>query len=212
MASDIQPHSKGAEAVFPFLRGIAYLLFGFFFSPIKIHNSSRVPKDGAVLVIANHLSNSDPVVVQYSCPRLVHFLARRELFEMGLLGKFVRWWRAIPIKQSSADKGAIKAAVELLKAGQPVGIFPEGQLSIDGKLLELFEGTALIVRMSGAPCICLGLKGTNKFMPAPRVFPRWGFCRIEAKWGEVRSFGRDTEAGEIMSWIESELKSLSGQS
>lgn len=211
MASEIQPHSRGVHRVFPFLRGIAYLLFGFFACPIRVRDAKRVPAEGAVLVISNHLSNSDPVVVQYASPRLVHFLARRELFGMGLLGKFVSWWRAIPIKQSSADKGAIKSAVELLKSGQAVGIFPEGQLSFDGKLLELFEGTALIVRLSGATCVCVGLKNTNRFMPAPRVFPWWGFSRIEAQWGQPRTFTKSTEPEEIMSWIESELKTLSGQ-
>lgn len=131
---------------------------------------------------------------------------------MGLLGKFVTWWRGIPIKQSSADKGAIKKAIEVLKSGAVVGIFPEGQLSPDGKLIELFEGTALIIRMAQCPCMCVGLQGSNKLMPHPSVIPRWSFRRIEARWGQPRSFSKDSTTEEIMSWIESELLTLSDQS
>ena len=130
---------------------------------------------------------------------------------MGLLGNFLRWWRTVPIKQSSADRGAIKKAIELLKAGEAVGIFPEGQLSPDGKLLDLFAGTALIVRLAETPCVCVGLRGTNKVMPHPSVIPRWAFTTVRAHWGEVRTFTKDTEQEEIMDWIESELRRLSGQ-
>lgn len=204
-------HSPGAKFVFPILRGIAWLLFGFFGAPIRILNRACMPRTGSLLVISNHISNSDPVVVQYASPRLLHFLARRELFEMGLLGKFVRWWRAIPIKQSSADKGAIKTAVERLKAGEAVVIFPEGQLSPDGTLIELFSGTALIIRLAQTSCICVGLTGTNKFMPCPRTVPTWSFKAIEANWGEVKQFSKANTEEEIMGWIESELLRLTGQ-
>ena len=204
-------HPPLVGVLFPILRVVAFFVFLFFAAPLRILQKRNVRRSGPLLVISNHLSNTDPVVVQYSCPRLIHFLARKELFSMGGLGKFVRLWGAVPIKQSSADKGAIKRSIELLKAGECVGIFPEGQLSPDGRLLELFDGTALIVRLSGAPCVCVGLQGTNRVMPHPRVVPTWAFSRITATWGEVKEFSRESTTEEIMGWIESELKRLSHQ-
>lgn len=204
-------HSGALRALYPFLKGFACFLFLFFAAPIRSINRRSVPKDGAVLVIANHISNTDPVVVQYACPRFLHFLARKELFDMGLLGRFIKWWRAIPIKQSSADKGAIKRSIELLKSGEAVAIFPEGQLSPDGKLLELFAGTALIIRKAESPCICLGITGSNKMMPHPKETPTWAFTTIKANWGDARKFDPETPDEEIMAWIEAELRRLTGQ-
>lgn len=204
-------HPRMLKVVFPLLRVAAYLLFLFFAAPLRVFGSYRVPRHGPLLVISNHISNTDPVVVQYACPRLIHFLARKELFDMGLLGRFTKWWGAVPIRQSSADKGAIKSAVQLLREGQAVGIFPEGQLSPDGNLIELLEGTALIVRLSGAPCVCLGLRGSNKMMPCPSVIPRWAFASVQARWGEVKTFCKDSTTEEVMSWVEAELRSLTDQ-
>ncbi|MFX8692373.1 lysophospholipid acyltransferase family protein, partial [Acinetobacter baumannii] len=92
--------------------------------------SRHVPRGGALLVIVNHQSNTDPPFVQLVCPRPIHFLARRQLWEWGGLVSFmVRAWRAVPISQATADRTAIKNALELLNQGRCVGIFPEGQLS-----------------------------------------------------------------------------------
>ena len=204
-------HPKSLRVLFPIIKGIATAIFWFFAAPIFTKNRRSIPQSGSLLIISNHISNTDPIVVQYASSRLVHFLARKELFSMGLLGKFVTWWRGIPIKQSSADKGAIKKAIEMLKSDAVVGIFPEGQLSPDGRLIELFEGTALIIRLAECPCICVGLKGSNKLMPHPSVIPRWSFRKIEARWGEPRTFTKSASTEDIMGWIESELKSLSDQ-
>lgn len=211
MPRNADDHPLSLKVCFPFLKAIAWILFGFFGAPIRSKNRSHVKLTGPLLVISNHQSNCDPVVVQYSSPRLIHFLARKELLEMPFVRHFTRWFRAVPIKQSSPDLGALKKAIALLKEGKAVGIFPEGQLSPDGNLLELFEGTALIVRKSGAPCICLGLQGTNKFMPSPRATPGWSFRAIRANWGETKSFEPSATDAEIMAWIESELRRLSHQ-
>lgn len=207
----VDPHPASVRVCLPVLKTLVWLLFSFFFAPIRVRGLRNVPRSGPLLIISNHISNTDPVVVHFASPRLVHFLARRDLTEMGLVGKFVRWFRIIPIKQSSADKGAIRSAVETLKDGRCVCIFPEGQLSPDGKLIEMLPGTALIVRMAGVPCICVGLQGSNRMMPHPSVVPRWAFAWVTAHWGQPRTFSSDASVEEIMGWAESELLALSGQ-
>ncbi len=204
-------HPASLRFFFPVLKGIAGLLFCLLTAPIRPRERKNVPRTGALLVFSNHLSNTDPIVVQYSCPRLINFMARKELFEMRFLGPFIKWFRAFPVKQSSADKGAIRTALEHLKAGHAVGVFPEGQLSPDGKLIELLPGSALLVRMSGAPCICVGIQDSNKLMPDPQVVPKPSFTSIKATWGTVMNFDRSTTQEEIMDWIRSELLRLSGQ-
>lgn len=211
MTEELEVHPGYVRRWLPALKALAHGLFLFFAAPVRTLGRRNVPRSGTVLVVSNHMSNCDPLVVQLACPRHIHFLARKEIFSMGLLGKFMAWFRAVPIRQNSADKGAIKSAVSLLRRGGAVGIFPEGQLSPDGELLPLFEGTALIVRMAECPVICVGLRKTNKFMPSPRVVPTWAFQRITARWGQPRAFSKADDPEQIMLWIESELRSLTGQ-
>jgi len=211
MDSDQDGHSLGLRLAFPWLRGLAWLLFAFFAAPIRVRGAKNVPRSGPLLVFSNHISNCDPVLVQFASPRLLHFMARRELFSMGFMGKLIRWFKAFPVTQSSADKGAIKRALDLVRKGHAVGVFPEGQLSPNGKLIEILPGATLLVRKTNAPCICVGIKGADKMMPYPTATPRWAFTRVTAVWGEPHTFAPDAEPEEVLAWIASELRRLSGQ-
>ena len=204
-------HPWHLRVTYPILRWIVWLLMLFLAAPMRGVHRGRVPRKGPLLVFSNHISNSDPVLVQWSCPRLIHFMARRDLFTMGGLGSILRWWHAFPVTQSSADTGAIKHAIKLLQAGKVVCIFPEGQLSPHGELAALHSGAALVVRQTGVPCICVGLRNSNVFMPNPETKPRWTGKVLSGTWGNIRQFDRKTDPAEIMDWIESELRSLSGQ-
>ncbi|MCW5937345.1 MAG: 1-acyl-sn-glycerol-3-phosphate acyltransferase [Fimbriimonadaceae bacterium] len=210
VGTDQLRHPWTARLARPFLQVVAFLLFLCFGAPIWVRGWWRVPRRGGLLVVTNHLSNTDPVIVQYACPRLLNFMARRQLFDMGI-GGFMRWWRAFPVTQGSADKGAIKTALELLRAGHAVGLFPEGRLSPDGRLLDVLPGVALIVRKARVPVVCVGLRGTNGVMPNPKETPQWSGRPIVARWGRVQRFADDAGADEIVAWIDSELRRLSGQ-
>ena len=205
-----EPHPWPARVFLPFVRGFVWSAFAVFGGVSRWTGSRRVPRVGPLLVIVNHQSNTDPLFVQLVCPRVIHFLARRQLWEWGGAVSFmVRYWRAIPISQATADRTAIKNALELLRQGQCVGIFPEGQLSPDGKLIDLFPGVAMIIRRAKVPCICLGIQNTRRVMPDPEVTPRWAGCWVKGNWGEVRTFADDTSTDEIMEWVRSELTRLS---
>lgn len=204
-------HPLSFRIAYLIVRPFAWLVFLAFGAPMRRRLAKNVPMSGPLLVLSNHLSNTDPVLVQYGSPRLLHFMARRELFEWRFLGSFLRWWRAFPITQSSADTESLKRAVELLRDGNAVCIFPEGQLSPDGSLIELLPGAHLIVRRSEPICICVGLQGTNRLMPHPKMSPQWAGCWLTANWGEPRRFTRETSREEFMAWVESELRQLSGQ-
>ncbi|MDI9637351.1 phosphoribosylglycinamide formyltransferase [Kamptonema cortianum] len=203
------PHPASFRAVYWLIRLIAWCILFLFGAPMKRKNADRVPKTGPLLVFANHLSNSDPVLIQYSSPRLLHFMARRDIFNMRFLGWLVRWFRAFPVIQSSPDKGAIKQALRYLSEGEAVAVFPEGQLSSNGELGPLFAGAALLVRKSKATVICVGIKGTNKFMPNPKTTPGWAGTALVANWGEPIQFPENTSSVDILREIERELKRLS---
>lgn len=137
-------------------------------------------------------------------------MARRELFAMGWMGRFMTWWGAFPVSQSSADVGALKTAMRLLAAGEAVCVFPEGQLSPTGELIELLPGSALLALRSGAPVVCVGLRGTTKLMPYPTERPNYAAAWLTATWGEPRTFEEGTKPEAVLAWAASELRRLTG--
>jgi 1-acyl-sn-glycerol-3-phosphate acyltransferase len=163
------------------------------------------------VILANHIADVDPIALQVCCPRLVHFMAKSELFAMPLIGPFLRWFHVFPVRRWEPDKGALRHAVALAKAGEAVCVFPEGQLSETGDLQPLLPGAALIVRMAGAPVICCGLLRMNRIIPYGSLIPRPALGWVTVAWGEARRFGPDATAEEILGWAEGQLRMLTGQ-
>jgi 1-acyl-sn-glycerol-3-phosphate acyltransferase len=206
--AEIDRYSRAFYAFqFPVARFFGWLLM-FVLGRIKTIGKSRVPREGGLLILMNHRSDCDPVAGQVACPRPVRFMAKSELWDMKGVRTVLNWMKAFPVKRGEPDKSAIKHAVELLKAGECVGVFPEGQLTETGELQELKPGIALIVRMSGVPVICCGLRNTEGVVPYKSLVPRISRKRVICTWGDTKSFERKAETEEIMGWVEGELKRL----
>lgn len=192
----------------PLARLVCWILFTLL-GPTRLFGRKRVSREGGLLILANHRADVDPILVQLACPRPVYFMAKSELFHMPILSRVIRAFRAFPVKRGEPDRQAIKKAVALLKAGETVCVFPEGELSESGAMLPLKPGVALIVRMAGVPVICCGLRNTNRMMPYGTVVPRPAFAWITARWGGARLFESHASGEEILDWASSELSRLS---
>jgi 1-acyl-sn-glycerol-3-phosphate acyltransferase len=183
--------------------------FFFVMGPYTVRGAYRVPSSGPVLILSNHISDLDPIMVQFATRRPVRFMAKSELFGVPVLGFLMRAYGAFAVKRGEPDRQALRMAVELLKSGEAVGIFPEGQLSEDGELQELKGGIATIVRMAGCPVICCGLKNLQHVLPYGKLLPRPAFRRLTATWGEVHTFSKDASNDEILAWAHAQLAELS---
>ena len=203
-------HSLSLRLALPFLRLFTALIFLVLGPPI-VRGSRRVPRNGGLLILSNHISDLDPILVQLACRRTIHFMAKSELFDIKLLGPLIRWFRAFPVKRGEPDRPSLRHAIELLKLGEAVCIFPEGELSETGELLDLQRGAALIVRKAGVPVICCGLQNTNRILAYGSLRPRISLCFTKAAWGETKSFDLTADAAEILDWAETELKTLTNQ-
>lgn len=115
-----------------------------------------------MVVIANHVSYWDPVVVGSLFPRQVYFMAKKELFSYPVLGMAIKRLGAFPVDREHAARTAIKRALTLLKNGEVVGIFPEGTRSKTGELLAPYQGAAYLAVRAGVPVCPIALRGTKK--------------------------------------------------
>jgi 1-acyl-sn-glycerol-3-phosphate acyltransferase len=158
--------------------------------------------------MANHISDIDVVAIQLACPRRVYFMAKEELFDIPFIGWFIGWLGAFPVKRGAPDRKAIKKAVELLKKGCAVALFPEGGLSQTGELQPLLPGAALIAQLGEVPVICCGVKNTNRILPYGKLIPRPAFSWITVRWGKMESFDKNASREEIIEWAESQLRDL----
>src|ERR1035438_1187470 len=155
-----------------------------FLGPVRVRDAKRVPRKGGVLILSNHLADVDPVVVQAFCPRHIYFMSKSELWDMKILPIFMRFFRSFPVKRGEPDRPALKRAIELLRAGNAVGVFPEGELSETGELMPIKPGVALIARQAKVPVMCVGLRNTNFMLPYGKRIPRPAFRFVWVRWGE----------------------------
>lgn len=179
--------------------------------PFRVFGRNNIPREGGLLILSNHRADVDPIAIYLACPRPIYFMGKSELFAMPVVGAIMRAFRAFPVKRGEPDRAALKLAAAYTHLDKVVGVFPEGQLTEDGKLQPLKPGAALIVRLTECPVICCGLRRTDRIMPYGKVIPRPAFGWVEAHWGEARQFPKGTSPEEILTWVEQELRRLSGE-
>lgn len=146
----------------------------------SVEGTERLPRDGAFLIISNHLSLIDPPVLGALIPRRIVFMAKEELFHAPIIGQLVSWYGAFAIRRGEADRQALRKAVGVLEHGQVLGMFPEGTRSKTGKMNEAHPGAALIALLSGATVVPVAITGTDRvrsplsLLARPRIAVRVG--------------------------------------
>ncbi len=129
----------------------------------KVTGLENFPAEGGVIAAANHTSYWDPVIIGCAINRRIHFMAKAELFDIPLLGLLIRKLHAFPVHRDKSDRRALRQATEVLKAGNVLGVFPEGTRSSTGELLKPHLGTALIAFKAGVPIVPIALIGARGF-------------------------------------------------
>ena len=123
----------------------------------------HIPDEGAAVVVCNHVSYVDPLVINAVCRRPIRWVMDHRIYRMPLLYFFFRTVRAIPIASAKEDPEALQKAydaiAEALAAGELVGLFPEGRLTADGEMAEFRAGIAQIVERTPVPVVPMALSG-----------------------------------------------------
>jgi len=149
---------------------------------VRVIGGERVPKEGGAVLVANHISYADPVLLGYLTNRFVRFLMFQPLFEVRGLKPFYRLLHAIPLPTHSPKAAirALRAAGEELRNGEMVGIFPEGGISRTGHVLRFERGFERIVDGVDAPVIPIyidGLWGHPLSFRGGKLFGNWRWLR-----------------------------------
>jgi cytidylate kinase len=139
---------------------------------------AAIPREGPFILIANHASNADPVVVGAFIPprigRRLNWLGKRQVFDVPVLGWLARHGGIHAVERSAVDVEAFRIAQRILAAGHPLAVFPEGTRSHDGSLREVKDGLALLAQRTGVPIVPVGIVDSDRVWPRGRRLPRIG--------------------------------------
>jgi 1-acyl-sn-glycerol-3-phosphate acyltransferase len=168
-----------------------------FFS-LRIDGGAHIPAAGPVLLIANHQSYMDPILLGLCSPRQLRYLARKSLFRNPLFAWLIRALSAVPIDQEGVGKEGIKTILEQLRQGQAVVVFPEGERTHDGAVQPLKPGVHLLIKRTQAPIVPVGIAGAFDAWPRTRKLPRAAPLFLPAGKGTVAvAVGRPLDAAQF---------------
>ncbi|MHA6530897.1 lysophospholipid acyltransferase family protein [Paenibacillus sp. BAC0078] len=139
--------------------GLLRLIYAVLF-PLKIIGKENVPKEGGVLLCANHISLLDPMTIGIKLKRQVKYMAKAELFNVPVLGWLINKLGAFPVKRGGVSKESIKTALNTLRGGHVMGIFPEGTRNSDSGVAK--KGAASFALRSGAAVVPAAIVGSYK--------------------------------------------------
>lgn len=132
----------------------------------------NIPREGPVLLIANHQSFYDPPAIGGGVRhRHCDFLARASLFNFKPFGWLIRRLNSTPIKQGAGDAGAMKATIEKMKNGRMMLVFPEGARTPDGEIHTFQRGVAVLLKRAHCHVVPVGIAGAYEAWPRRRKLP-----------------------------------------
>ena len=124
-------------------------------------NLANIPQEGGVLIVCNHVSYMDALLLAGACPRPIRFLMDRDIYSLPMIRAFCRACKVIPI-DATDRRSVMKAFVGVskrLERGEVVCVFPEGQLTYDGEMGPFMRGIDLIIKRSPVPVVPVAIQG-----------------------------------------------------
>lgn len=176
------------------MRFIAWLLIHTFYR-VKTINNQRIPEEGPAVLVCNHVSYLDAIVIMAASPRPIRFVMDHRIFKIPFMSWVFKTAKAIPISPAKEDPWLLeKSYIDIAKAlheGELVCIFPEGKLTADGEMNTFKGGVMKILERSPVPVYPMALRGLwgslfsrDKTNPFGRAFRYGPFSRLELAVGE----------------------------
>jgi 1-acyl-sn-glycerol-3-phosphate acyltransferase len=173
---------------------------------LQVEGLEALPEKGPALVVGNHDSHWDPIMIGISAiqRRQIKALAKSDLWKVRGLAPVLNGMGQIPIDRGAGDAGALARAIEELRRGSCIGVFPEGTRS-RGKVLRARSGVGrLALEVPEAKLVCVAVEGTSDLTGFPRR-PRLRIRFFEPAGGQARP---DEQPGELAVRLLAEIREL----
>ncbi len=146
------------------------------FTRVRIEgDAAAIPREGPVILAANHISNADAVLIgAFLTPRLgrrIHWLGKKEMFDWPVVGFMARNGGVVPVDRGAADVEAFRVARRILDAGNVLMVFPEGTRSPTAELQPPKDGLAMLALRTNATIVPIGISNTDRIWPKGRPIP-----------------------------------------
>ncbi|MDI3481674.1 MAG: 1-acyl-sn-glycerol-3-phosphate acyltransferase [Tepidanaerobacteraceae bacterium] len=155
---------------------------------VKACGMERLPREGPLIIVSNHQSLLDPVVLLACIPRKITFMAASYLFKIPVVAQVLRLAGAVPVHSEKGDVRSFRKALGILEQGGVIALFPEGGVSPDGNLRPFMPGWAYLATKSGAQVLPVVVRGTRRVLPVGSFLLRPGKIRINV--GQPLGFPR----------------------
>jgi 1-acyl-sn-glycerol-3-phosphate acyltransferase len=184
----------------PPVRFLFALMFRF-----RSHGVENIPESGGALLLINHQSYLDPAILGLPQHRPISMVARKNLYEIPILGRILKGLYGLAIDRDAPGTGVIREMVRRLEHGFLVGLFPEGTRSSGARLGRIRPGFISIVRRIDVPIIPVGIAGADrafprgaKFIRPARICISFGEPIPESQLHPLRTHGREDELIELI--------------
>jgi 1-acyl-sn-glycerol-3-phosphate acyltransferase len=173
---------------------------------LKVYGTENVPRTGGLLLVSNHQSNLDPVLLGVQLPRALSYMAKSELFNVNpLFAWLIRSLGAFPVRQGSADVGAVKEAIARLQEGDVLNVYPEGSRTEDGEIAPMEKGIGLVIRRAKVPVVPVAIDGSyDAWRKGRQLFRRWP---IRLQYGPPMDLGH-LKGEEIVQRVDQTLRRM----
>lgn len=215
------PFSRLGVLIYASLGYISYKIMAFvsivvlkLFFRLEVKNTEYLPREGPIILAANHFSILDPWVLQVACPRRITYMVE-DLYYKSWGWWFYRMHNAIPVKERGINKDAFVTGLNALKKNAAIGIFPEGwEGRVNGTVGRGNPGVAMLSCKSHVPVLPIYIAGSYEVLPKGAILPR--FTKLVVTYGKPISFNSvdrpDKEALRRMTdEIMDKIRDLSGK-
>ncbi len=142
------------------------------FWKFRVFGLENIPKTGGVLLVSNHQSYLDPVLIAMVLPREMHFMARRTLFRNPVFRAIIVSFNAFEIERDRADVKGVKSAIVRLEAGNILLVFPEGTRTVNGQVGQM-KPAGVLAERAAVPIVPVLIQGAYEAWPKGGI-PRFG--------------------------------------
>lgn len=170
-AAPVRRASARELRFYAFCRAIAVGVSRLYF-PGRVVGAQHIPASGAFILAPIHRSYVDWLIVARVTKRRLRYIVKAEVWKVKAVGRLLEMLGAFPVQRGAADREAFNRALQVLEAGEPLVLFPEGGRGLGPVVGDLREGAAYLALRAGAPIVPVGVGGAEQAMRKGSIFPR----------------------------------------